>query len=116
MRMCQEHWDALVQGVKDRGMWHLVAQSDVELAEKLMNAFEDGADLAKVYDPLMAANGAIASAAIHEGGLYLLEGDFCPLCEVKKHGHGPGMDKDWIEGSLDDQLQYALDRGLLVKQ
>ena len=34
------------------------------------------------YDPLMAAHNMISGRAIECGGIYLLTGDYCPLCEL----------------------------------
>lgn len=65
----------------------------------------------------MGAHNAITSAAIQDGGVYLLGEDengnqYCPLCEVEKH-MGEVAAKDWISGSTDDQLKICKKNNLL---
>lgn len=110
MRMCMPHWEQLRQGVKDRGMMHLVLKSGEE-AVKNMKAEIEGAP-AK-FDPLMAANWAIFSQALNFGGLDMMVGEHCPLCEADAHG---GHAQEWIDGCLDAQLEYAIELGLVKKE
>ena len=108
MRMCRPHWDALRQGVKDRGIWHLVASNGAEAAENMQRELAGDQDAA--FDPLMAANWSLFSAAIECGGLEMMVGEHCPLCEADAHG---GLAAEWLDGCLDAQLAHARALGLV---
>lgn len=101
------HWEALKQGVQNRGMWHLVARSGEEATAHMLQELR-GEEAP--FDPLMAANWAICGAAIEFGGLAMLSGNICPLCEADVHG---GHANNWINGCLDEQLRYAFEKGLM---
>lgn len=105
MQMCPSHWEALRQGVKDRGLWHLVATSGEEAFAQVQDELAGTADPQR-FDPLISANWAMFSTAIQFGGLEMLDGQHCPLCEADKHG---GHAQEWIEGCLDAQLAHARD-------
>jgi len=111
MRMCTEHWEQCQQAIKDRGLWHLVAESGDEAA-KLLIAQVEGSATKRDYDPLMDLNTMINSNAIQCGGLYLLSGDYCPLCEAIKHTENDEIDEEWINGASDAILQYCEENGL----
>ena len=114
MKMCLPHWEALRQGVKDRGMWPLVASSGkeaVDMISKQLRGEETG------FDPLMSANWAISGRALEMGGLYLMAqkedgSEYCPLCEADVHG---GHAQEWITGCLDAQLEHARELNLVPK-
>lgn len=107
--MCLPHWGALRDGVKSRGMWQLVASSGAE-ASAMMAAELKGEPTG--FDPLMSANWAIFAAALEFGGLAMMAGDHCPLCEADAHG---GHAQEWIDGCLDAQLERARELGLVPK-
>ncbi len=70
------------------------------------------------YDPLLAMNSMIFGEAIKLGGLYLLNGDYCPVCEVIRQ-YADTEDEDgkfitaedvrsyWIDGPADAVLEYC---------
>jgi hypothetical protein len=120
MKMCQKHWDMLRDAIKDRGLAHMVASNGREAAARLAKPDADGSD----FDPLMAAFMMISGRAIEDGGLYLLKGDYCPVCEVMEYHPkncketpvctGETLEKLWIDGPADAVRTYAEEHGLLA--
>jgi hypothetical protein len=119
MRICQLHWNILCEEVKNRGLWSLVLKSGEEAMDNMRKEVEGKPHK---FDPLMAANNAIWNFALDTGGLYMLgqnpdstdDGHFCPLCEAKKYSlDHPDMDKNWIEGCMNDITKYVNDHKLL---
>lgn len=110
MKMCQAHWDALRAAIEERGLMKFVARSGQAVTEKIKGQLVGQADK-ETFEPLMAANMAIWSNALERGGLYLLQGDYCPICESEKHGSHPA--EWWINHAADDQLEKARNLGLL---
>jgi hypothetical protein len=113
MKFCMPHWDALRKAIDDRGLTHLVAK-DGATATANMAAELTGQKTAQHYDPLMDAHWMITGNALKMGGLYLMTADpdgneYCPLCEVRKHGGDP---QEWIDGCTDSILASCQERGL----
>ena len=52
----------------------------------------------------MAAHNMIVGRALELGGLYLMTGDYCPVCEAMKHGQ---PETHWIDGPSDAVLEMA---------
>jgi hypothetical protein len=113
MKMCQPHWDALRAAIDGRGLMRLVSGNGEVVAKKLEGQLI-GQDEKDTFDPLMAANLAIFSNALKGGGLYLMLGDYCPICESEQHG-GP-MAEWWINHAADDQLERARELGLTPRE
>lgn len=109
MKFCQDHWDSLRAAISKRGLDQFVSKDGKELVSKI-----DLADGSMAFDPLMAAHMAIVGNAVEIGGLYLLTGDYCPICESIKNG-GPSADW-WINNAADEQYQKAVDRKLVTKE
>lgn len=112
MKFCQPHWDQLREAIKARGMFHLVANSGEEAANRLKKQ-ADGQ--AVVPDPLMEAHMMILQRAIsfmpHIIGINEDAEDkhYCPLCEARKHmpPHPETKvvcDESWIQ-TLTEHLQ-----------
>lgn len=115
MKMCMPHWGELRKAIDDRGLSPLVARSGKEAAESAVRQIEGTDDKKADFDPLMSANWAIMGRALELGGLYLMGADdkgeeYCPLCEVDKHG---GKASDWITGCCNAQLDHARELGLV---
>lgn len=125
MQFCQPCYDKLREAIKARGMWPLVG-SDETLKEKIsqeVDHIQGGPppDARRTFDPLYQACMAIYGRAIQMGGLYLMTGDYCPLCELDKNApldaeipagyttHGDA----WIGGCCDAQLAGARELGLM---
>lgn len=123
MKFCQKHWDMLRSAIEARGLMHLVAKSGEAAMERAVEEVEGRADDTS-YDPLMSAHWMISGRAIEMGGLYLMTGDLCPICEVVENtSHWPRegesepvgaawVEKQWIEGPADAALAYCQERGL----
>lgn len=105
MKMCQEHWAACRQAVSDRGLEHRVAQDGAAAGERIVAEIE-GTATPQTFDPLMAVNNMIFEAALKAGGLYLMTGDHCPLCELAKH-KGDRFPPEWINGAADSVAEYC---------
>lgn len=127
MQFCQPHYDALREAIKDRGLWPLVAPTSEAAKERFEQEVEQlqGGPPPddKTWDPLMAAVWAIYGRAIECGGLYLMHGDYCPLCELDRHAPADvpipaGYDTHsaaWIGGCCDARLADAREKGLVPK-
>src|SRR5689334_6280406 len=100
MKMCQTHWDQLKQAIHARGAGGMITDSK-GLTKSIEAELAGKPPTQKSYDPLFAAHNMIVSNALEVGGLYLMGQDpegkeYCPLCEVAKHGF-----VDWIEKAAD---------------
>lgn len=113
MQICQPHWDKIRALVDEHGMAHLVG--NVESAhERLASEITGDApvDDAKNLDPLLRVNAMIWERGLSMGGLYMMNGDICPICEAMKHmAHVPlegktepvgeaWVEKHWTEGPV----------------
>jgi hypothetical protein len=110
LKFCDDHWEKLRQAVKDRGLWHLVARSGQEATERVKDELGNK-ETDATWDPLMACHWAVNGNALKMGGLYLLQGDLCQICEAIKHGCGD--ESLWINRPADDALAYAKEHGLI---
>lgn len=108
MKPCQNHWDALRLAIDKRGLSQFVAKSGQEVARKMV---DEEADKKANFEPLMGAFMNIVQNAVRIGGMYLLADDFCPICESEKNG-GPPADW-WIDNAADNELQRAVELGLI---
>lgn len=129
MKMCQKHWDRLIELIKERGMWSLVGGPETARAE--LQAAIDG-DPEREFDPLLRANSMVMSQALSMGGLYLMSAkpdgsEYCPICEAVTHMSqvplqpgGPPAGEQWVEnhwtvGVVDSIQQLLRERGVLPK-
>ena len=128
MKFCTAHWEALKEGVRSRGMWHLVAQSGEDAAANMAQELQGGEE---VFDPLMGAHWRIANRVLQnlaksqgpEAALGAVgDPDFCPLCAVQQsyesygEAHRPPAALDaqgWVDTTLDSALTYAREQGLI---
>ncbi len=127
MKFCQAHWDKLREAVKVRGLWHLVAQNGEQAIENEIAKIEGRADN-RNYDPLMSCHWMIVNRALDLGGLYLMTGDYCPICESIKHTVGKlkdendqpctqeGEERYWIDGPADAALKHCQEIGLVARK
>lgn len=104
MRICVLHWDALKKAIADRGMAHLGVKTGQEAAAQAVNDIE-GRGAENVYDPLMSSNYMIWENALRAGGLAMMNGDMCPICQLNV--------PDWIDKAADAALAYAKEQGLV---
>lgn len=124
MKVCQKHWDRLIELIKERGAWHLVG--DHETAKKQLQAELEGEPGdPKDVDPLLRVNNMIWAHALKAGGLYLMSGDYCPICEAMVHmanvpvtPGGPPAGTEWVEnhwtvGAVDAVIQMLREAGAL---
>lgn len=105
MKFCMPHWNALREAIRSRKMWVLVAPNGLAASRRIQDEL-DGVETDATYDPLMAAHWMISNKALEYGGLYLMTGDYCPLCEVAVHGPD-GIAEEWINGCTDSILEYV---------
>lgn len=112
MRICEKHWDMLRTAIDERGLSKFVSRDGQAAAEKIKAQMQRQAP-EETFDPLLAANISIWSNALEIGGMYLLSGDYCPICESEAHGSHPG--DWWINHAADDQLNKAREMGLVPK-
>lgn len=105
MQFCPEHWASLRKAIEDRGLAHLVLQGG-EAAHARLAAELDGTADERQLDPLLRVHNMIMHRALEIGGLYLLRGPYCPLCELVKHTEH-GADRNWIDGASDSVLEYC---------
>jgi len=114
MKMCMPHWEQLKQAITERGLMPFVSKDGTAAVARLK---ELGTAGDQPPDPLLAANFAIWSNALRLGGLYLMQGEYCPLCELNKnHELQGGADSaDWICHAADDQRELFVQKGWLPK-
>lgn len=110
MKFCDEHWDKLKKLTEDNGLMHLV-HKDGKSAVDSLRKHVDGTGTLDDYDPLMDAHNMLTSNALKCGGLYLLEGELCPMCEADKNA-GDGTADEWMVGCTDAVLKYCQEKGL----
>ena len=113
MRICQSHWEKLRAAIDARGMTPLVARTGREAMERAVEEL-DGSATDATFDPLMAANNAISARALEHVGLFLLTGDYCPICEFCKHIEPPPAGHEYadnesymIDGPADAMQEYV---------
>ncbi len=111
MSICKPHWDKLRVAIEHRGMSHLVAKSGQEAMNNI-KAELDGTKKKGDYDPLMDCNNMIWSRGLECGGLRMLSGDICPICEATKHDEKETV---WIDGPADAALAHCRELGLMPK-
>lgn len=105
MQMCQLHFDALRVAIEARGLGHLIAPTEAEIAERVEREMVGRARI-EDFEPLMAGAFAIYQQAATFGGDDVMRSDFgCPVCEI-------GNDT-WIEGAADEMLVSAGAHGLV---
>jgi hypothetical protein len=109
MKFCQPHWEALRKAVADRGMDHLVAKSGQEAAERTKSEIEDGPQPAN-FDPLMRLHWMISGRVLEGFGLYLMLGDYCPMCEAGKHCEKCREEVETWPDSAADAVKEEYDR------
>ena len=98
-------------------MGQLIARSGEAAVERARGEL-DGTATDATYDPLMAAHWMIVARITELGGLYLMTGDYCPICEaVKGHSHTmtpEEVEAHYIDGPADAVLTYCRDHGLVA--
>lgn len=104
MKICQTHWEALKVAIDERGLSKFIAQSGTEAAKRIEGQLKGQTD-ATTFDPLLNANFVIMGNAVSIGGLYLMTGELCPMCESEAHNSHPA--EWWINHAADDQLALA---------
>lgn len=109
MKFCQPHWDALKDKVKEKGMWSLVSDGPDKAVEFIINPGP------QTFEPLMSCHNMIVTNALQAGGLYLMQGDYCPLCEAEKNHPEPGNAERWIKHATDAALDYCTRHKLLTQ-
>lgn len=112
MKVCSGHWNDLKAVIDKKGLSAFISRDGHAALDEMFK--EQEADEDRPYDPLLAANNMIWTAALEAGGLYLMGTDengdeYCPLCEVDAHLEGGAM--DWIEGSTDEIRDDFVTRG-----
>ncbi len=127
MQICEKHWGMLRAAVEECGMSHLVARSGEHAMQNVAHELQGTAPEVETFDPLMAANMAIMSAALSQLGLYLMAGTHCPVCEAMKFtadwplvegGQRAGeawVEKHWTTGPVEAELHRARELGLMAK-
>ena len=109
MRICKSHWDKLRVAIRERGLEHLVAKSGQDAFENIKSELSG---TKPDYDPLMDCNNMIWSRGLECGGLRMLAGDLCPICEAVANGETESF---WIDGPADSALQHCQKLGLVPK-
>jgi hypothetical protein len=111
MRICQKHWDALREAIKQRGLEHLVAQSGEAAVENIVAELQ-GTEKSEDYDPLMSCHWMIMGQATKMLGLEVMSPNEdgtpkCPVCAVVE-----AIEFDYINGPADAALDECRARGL----
>lgn len=128
MKICEDHWTKLKKALEDRKILHRAAANGEKATEELRRQI-DGTATPETYDPLMDCANMVYAQGLNAGGLYLLNGDYCPVCEALKHcprdAEGPdgeifadeeAIEKFWIDGPADAALQYCQENDLVWRE
>jgi hypothetical protein len=120
MQICEKHWAMLRLAIETRGLSQFVV-TDGETAMKQALDQLDGHDAP--YDPLASCAWMIMGRATQQGGLYLMTGDYCPICEAVKHTNLDGVpvpqaevEKHWTDGPADAALAECKRLGMVQTQ
>ncbi len=108
MKICQQHWNELKTALDERGLTKFIAPDSKSVINEMVKELKH--EPVK-FEPLLAANFAIWRNAIDGGGLYLMYGDLCPLCELE--AHTTVQASNWINHAADDQYNKAKELGLI---
>lgn len=112
MKFCKDHWSKLQTAINERGLSDLVSGSGEELQRRMKIEMEAKKTTKESFDPLMTAHNMIVKNALQAGGVYMLNGDFCPLCELNKNAEEmKETADDWIRKSADGVAAYAVEIG-----
>ena len=109
MKFCDSHWQSLVGAIQLRELYHLVKNKPAVVS--LKDAVE-GVNDPNNYDPLMSASLMISGRVLRIGGAYLLQGDYCPLCELDKNTEA-GTSQKWIDDCTDNILGFCRENHLV---
>lgn len=109
--MCAAHWSELREAIEVRALSPFVNQSGEAAATEIVSGASGTRDKSRPYDPLLSANMSIWAHAVHCGGLYLLHGELCPLCEMEQNTIGKAA--DWINPCCDEILADFRTKGWL---
>lgn len=112
MKICEKHWAMFRAAIETRGLAKLVAKDGRTAMDQMVADLQYGT-LPENYDPLMSCNMMVTSRALEVGGLYMLSGDYCPVCEAMKHLDGEATETEWINGPADAALKYCQDHKLI---
>jgi len=116
MKLCQNHWDELVQAIKDRGLSKLNSTTSKEAMRRMVDSVGEQAITASNFDPLINANMAIWSNSIEVVGLEILQLEGCPVCFLIENC-GCGSDdceyRKWVGYAADDQVVEAKKHGFV---
>lgn len=108
MNFCQPHWERLKPAITSRGLGDFVAKDGAEATRQVAKALANPDVLhLEDFDPLMAANNMIFSAAMRARGLAMLQPNEdgsmpCPLCVAA----GP-HDGNWIDGAATEAAEMV---------
>jgi len=117
MQMCEPHYAALRTEIENQGMASMIPETAEQARASVITALEEAQTGVQEgpFDPLLTAVFQIYGNAVRTGGLYLLAGDYCPLCEVRKHVPAAENNADalWISGCVTAIAEHVRENGLL---
>lgn len=98
MKFCMPHWKELREGIKARGLWHLVSGSGEELVARMKAAGELD------VDPLMVAHNLIMQNALNTAGFEVMRPnddgtERCPVCFLDA--------PTWIDKAADGAKEHV---------
>lgn len=145
MNLCQDHWDRLKAMIEARGLMRFVPSSGAEAHRRMVGQIESSqrgeAEVTRsTFDPLLGASNALlancmeaapnplALLCVEEGS----ERPPCPLCFCNKGRHGAAQQAKaageewaepdneaffdvWMERAVQDQVNRAIELGLLAQ-
>lgn len=121
MKICQDHWQLMRDAIEERDMTVLVAKSGEAAFENEVRQLEEASitgtvseqTILETFDPLMSMNWHWMNNALRCGGLYLMTGDHCPVCEFVKNQEGFDA-KTEINAVADQMRFYCIEQKLIV--
>lgn len=113
MNWCKPHWDLLRTAIKERGLDKFGAQNSQALFTDLTDQLKG---VETQFDPLMGCwariNSKMAESLERLGRADEVLQFKCPLCVLVDDGQ-PETVENWINGSTDGALGYAIEQGLI---
>lgn len=107
-KICARHFDALSTALKKKGMWHLVAKTEVEAKLRARNWLE-GQTPAEKFDPLAVSVLEIYKNASDTYGML----DMCPLCAANRVYQKTDADVALVDNVSDLMLVVCLSNNLI---
>ncbi len=93
LTICEEHWELCIKSIEERGLWHLVPDTQEEMCLKLSS------NNPRDYDPLINLTMLICQSFVDHFGYEKAKDSegYCPLCDAQKETGDIKIPEQWIQ-------------------